>query len=50
MALAKLIITSFIVASKEQFITRKLTVMIYPKDVESINFYELEEFLASACF
>lgn len=50
MALAKLIITSFIVASKEQFITRKLTVMIYPKDIESIDFYEIEEFLASACF
>lgn len=50
MALAKLIITSFIVASKEQLITRKLTVMIYPKDAESIDFYELEEFLASACF
>jgi len=50
MALAKLIITSFIIASKEKFITRKLTVMIYPNDVESIDFYELEEFLISACF
>lgn len=50
MALAKLIITSFIVASKEKFITRKLTVMIYPRDLESIDLYELEEFLASACF
>ncbi|MBW4538750.1 MAG: hypothetical protein KME43_06325 [Myxacorys chilensis ATA2-1-KO14] len=50
MALVKLIITSFIVASKEKFITRKLTVMIYPNDVESIDFYELEEFLTSACF
>lgn len=50
MALAKLIITSFIVASKEKFITRKLTVMIYPKDIESVDFYELEEFLSSACF
>jgi len=50
MALAKLIITSFIVASKEKFVTRKLTVMIYPKDVESIDLYELEEFLSSACF
>jgi Domain of unknown function (DUF6430) len=50
MALAKLIITSFIVASKEKFITRKLTVMIYPRDIESIDLYELEEFLASACF
>jgi hypothetical protein len=50
MALAKLIITSFIVASKEKFITKKLTVMIYPKDIESIDFYELEEFLTSACF
>lgn len=50
MALAKLIITSFIVASKEKFIARKLTVMIYPRDIESIDLYELEDFLASACF
>jgi hypothetical protein len=50
MALAKLIITSFIVASKEKFITRKLTLMIYPRDIDSIDLYELEEFLASACF
>jgi len=50
MALVKLIITSFIVASKEKFITKKLTVMIYPQDIESIDFYELEEFLISACF
>ncbi|MFM6310670.1 MAG: macro domain-containing protein, partial [Dolichospermum sp.] len=44
MALAKLIITSFIVASKEKFITRKLTLMIYPRDIDSIDLYELEEF------
>jgi len=50
MALIKLIITSFIVASKEKFITRKLTVMIYPNDIKSIDLYELEEFLTSACF
>jgi Domain of unknown function (DUF6430) len=50
MVLAKLIITSFVIASKEKFITRKLTVMIHPKDIESVDFYELEEFLTSACF
>lgn len=50
MTLAKLIITSFIVASKERFITRRLTVMVYPRDIESIDLYELEEFLTSACF
>jgi hypothetical protein len=50
MALVKLIITSFVVASKEKFITRKLTVMIHPRDIESIDLYELEEFLTSACF
>ncbi|BAY41795.1 hypothetical protein NIES2111_61910 (plasmid) [Nostoc sp. NIES-2111] len=49
-ALAKLIITSFIVASKEKFITRKLTVMIYPKDLDSVDLYELEDFLRSASF
>ncbi len=50
MALAKLIITSFIVASKEKYVTRKLTVMVYPKDLDSVDLYELEEFLTSACF
>jgi hypothetical protein len=50
MQLAKLIITSFILESKRRFITRKLTVMIYPKDLASVDFYELQEFLQSACF
>lgn len=50
MALAKLIITSFVVASKREFVTRKLTVMIYPRDLENTDFYDLEDFLTSACF
>jgi hypothetical protein len=50
MALAKLIITSFIVASKEKFITKKLTVMVYPRDLDAVDLYELKEFLTSACF
>lgn len=50
MQLIKLIITSFILESKRRFITRKLTVMIYPKDLDSIDFYALREFLQSACF
>lgn len=50
MALAKLIISSFVVASKKEFVARKLTVMIYPKDLENTDFYDLEDFLNSACF
>jgi hypothetical protein len=50
MVLAKLIITSFVVASKKEFVTRKLTLVIYPKDLESTDFYDLEDFLTSACF
>ena len=50
MQLSKLIITSFVVASKREFITRKLTLMIYPKDLDSIDFYELEDFIKSICF
>ncbi len=50
MALAKLIIEAFVIASKEKFITKKLTVMIYPKDLDSIDLYKLEDFLKSACF
>lgn len=50
MALAKLIITSFIIASKEKYVTRKLTVTIFPRDLDSIDLYELEDFLVTACF
>lgn len=50
MALAKLIILSFVVASKKEFVTRKLTLVIYPRDLENTDFYELEAFLKSACF
>jgi predicted NUDIX family NTP pyrophosphohydrolase len=37
-------------ASKREFITRKLTLMIYQKDLDSIDFYELEDFIKSICF
>lgn len=50
MQLTKLIITSFILESKRRYITRKLTVMIYPKDLDSVDFYALREFLQSICF
>lgn len=50
MALAKLIILSFIVASKKDFVTRKLTLVIYPRDLDNTDFYSLEDFLNSACF
>lgn len=50
MALAKLIILSFVVASKKEFVTRKLTLVIYPRDLENTDFYVLEDFLKSACF
>ncbi len=50
MALIKLIIISFVAASKEEFISTKLTVIIYHKDLENIDFYELDDFLSSACF
>lgn len=50
MALAKLIIMSFIVASKKDFVSRKLTLVIYPRDIENTDFYDLEDFLTSACF
>ena len=50
MALIKLIIISFVAASKKEIISKKLTLIIYYKDLENINFYELESFLSSACF
>lgn len=48
--LLKLIVTSFVIASKQEFITHKLTLMINPKDIEFINLYELEDFLETALF
>lgn len=50
MALAKLVILSFVVASKKDFVARKLTLVIYPRDLENTDFYVLENFLKSACF
>ncbi|NER99137.1 MAG: hypothetical protein F6J86_35830 [Symploca sp. SIO1B1] len=50
MALAKLIILSFVIASKKEFVTRKLTLVIYPRDLENTDLPELEDFLKSACF
>jgi hypothetical protein len=46
----KLIITSFILVSKKTYITKKLTVIIHPKDLEFVDFYLIEEFLSSVCF
>jgi hypothetical protein len=50
MLLIKFIIISFIMASREKFITKKLSIIIYPQDLEHIDLYELEEFLTSTCF
>lgn len=50
MMLAKLIAISFLTASKDKFVSRKLTIMIYPNDMDLIDFYELDDFLKSTCF
>jgi hypothetical protein len=50
MTLVQLIIISFVAASKKEFIGKKLTVIVYPQDLDTINFFELENFLASVCF
>lgn len=50
MTLIKLIIISFIAASKKDFVSKDLTVVIHLKDVESVDLYALEDFLESACF
>jgi hypothetical protein len=50
MALIKLIIISFISASKKEFVARKLTVVIHPKDLGTVDFSALEDFLESSCF
>ncbi|MEH2255120.1 macro domain-containing protein [Nostoc sp.] len=50
MTLMKLIVISFIAASKKDFVTKKLTVVIHPKDLDSVDLYALEDFLDSTCF
>jgi len=50
MTLTKLIVISFIAASKKDFVTKKLTVVVHPKDLDSVDLYTLEDFLDSACF
>ena len=49
MPLSKLIIHSFVIASKREFVAKKLSLMIYPKDLDKINLRELEDFLALVC-
>ena len=50
MAMVKLIVISFIAASKKDFVSKKLTVVVYPKDLDSIDIYALEGFLDLTCF
>ncbi len=50
MALIKLIVISFVAASKKDFIARKLTVVIHPNDLDTVDIPALEEFLKSTCF
>lgn len=50
MTLAKLIVISFIAASKKEFVTKKLKVVIHPEDLQSVDLHVLEDFLDSACF
>lgn len=50
MALIKLIIISFIAASKKEFVARKLTVVIHPKDLDAVDYSALKDFLESTCF
>lgn len=43
--LIKLIITSFVVSSREAMITKHLKIIIYPDDIKKINLLEIENFL-----
>ena len=48
--LAKLIISSFLISSKQEFIAEKMTLIISPQDVQYINIYDLESFLEASIF
>ncbi|MFG6101867.1 DUF6430 domain-containing protein [Leptothoe sp. EHU-05/26/07-4] len=49
-ALIKLIVISFVAASKKDFVTTKLSVIVYPQDLDTVDFQTLESFLDSTCF
>jgi len=50
MTLIKIIAGSFILASKQRFITRQLTILIHPRDIDDVNLYEIGDFLKSVSF
>lgn len=50
MALIQLIIISFVAASKRDFLASKLSIIVHPKDLDSVDLYALESFLDSTCF
>lgn len=45
--LIKLIVTSFVITSREKLIAPSLTIYIYPKDREKINILEIKDYLNS---
>jgi hypothetical protein len=50
MTLIKMIIISFITASKKKFVSRQLTIVINPTDLESVNLYEIGNFIKATCY
>jgi len=48
--LIKIIVSSFILASKQQFVSKQLTILVYPKDIEDVNLYEISDFLKAVSF
>lgn len=50
MILIRMIVISFLVATRQKPVTRKLRIAVYPGDLESVNFHDVEDFLRSACF
>ncbi|GHO98774.1 hypothetical protein KSF_088220 [Reticulibacter mediterranei] len=45
--LIKLIVLSFILASREKLVTPELTIVIHPNNLGKVNMWELEDFLRS---
>jgi hypothetical protein len=50
MILIKLIILSFVVASKKKFVCKQLTIIVYPEDFDSINLYDIADFMEANCY
>lgn len=50
MIFIRMIIISFIVASKQRPVSKRLTIVVHPSDLDKVNLHDINDFLQAACF